>query len=156
MLKKLQLACVLLFIIGCNKYEYVDNTTRFNKSSGNIEKLQNDGSWIKDAYNQVPSNKWKDIKIEFLQFNAGWGCIVTNNSNYTIQNIFLQLQIKDQHMKDELTTQELTCNADYYLKPHSIRNYISCSPQPPQLLENQTWDYNIQKIHGFIDEEVNI
>ena len=59
-------------------------------------------------------------------------------------------------MKDELTTQELTCNADYYLKPHSIRNYISCSPQPPQLLENQTWDYNIQKIHGFIDEEVNI
>ena len=85
-----------------------------------------------------------DIKIEFLQFNAGWGCIVTNNSNYTIQNIFLQLQIKDQHMKDELTTQELTCNADYYLKPHSIRNYISCSPQPPQLLENQTWDYNIQ------------
>ena len=102
MLKKLQLACVLLFIIGCNKYEYVDNTTRFNKSSGNIEKLQNDGSWIKDTYNQVPSNKWKDIKIEFLQFNAGWGCIVTNNSNYTIQNIFLQLQIKDQHIKDEL------------------------------------------------------
>ena len=156
MLKKLQLACVLLFIIGCNKYEYVDNTTRFNKSSGNIEKLQNDGSWIKDTYNQVPSNKWKDIKIEFLQFNAGWGCIVTNNSNYTIQNIFLQLQIKDQHMKDELKTQELTCNADYYLKPHSIRNYISCSPQLPQLLENQTWDYTIQEIQGFIDEEVNI
>ena len=150
MLKKLLLALMLLLIINCDRYEYVDKNTRFNKLSGNLEKLQYDGSWLSDEQNSIPNNEWNNIIIDYLKFNAGWGCIATNNSNYTIRNIEIEMYIKDKQTSEHLTTQKLTCNAGL-LKPNSERVYIACSPQPPKLLDNQTWGYNINKIQGFIE-----
>ena len=161
-MKNLLLSLILLIITGCDRYEYVDKDIRFNKLSGNLEKLQYDGSWLSDKQekkknrankvvdNGIPNNEWDNIIIDYLRFNDGWGCIVTNNSNYTIQYIEIEMRIEDKQTKEYLTTLELTCYTGL-IKPYSIRNYISCSPDPPKLLDNQTWDYNIKKIQGFIE-----
>ena len=39
------LTVFVLFIYGCEKYEYVDDYTRFNKKTGENEKLQDNGTW---------------------------------------------------------------------------------------------------------------
>ena len=65
MLKKLLLALMLLLIINCDRYEYVDKNTRFNKLSGNLEKLQYDGSWLSDEQNSIPNNEWNNIIIDY-------------------------------------------------------------------------------------------
>ena len=44
-LKYIILTVFVLFIYGCEKYEYINDNTRFNKKTGENEKLQDNGAW---------------------------------------------------------------------------------------------------------------
>mgnify|MGYP001216634286 CR=1 FL=1 len=44
-IKNILIILLLIFITSCNKYEYVNDETRFNKHSGEIEKLSSKGEW---------------------------------------------------------------------------------------------------------------
>ena len=44
-IKNILIILLFIFITSCNKYEYVNDETRFNKQSGEIEKLSLIGEW---------------------------------------------------------------------------------------------------------------
>lgn len=39
-----------MFLSSCDKYEFIDKNTRFNKRTGEVEILQNDGKWKTRLY----------------------------------------------------------------------------------------------------------
>ena len=56
-----KLIFILSFIfsfIGCEKYEFVDKNTRFNKWTGETEILNSEGEWV------IRSNQLKDESIK--------------------------------------------------------------------------------------------
>ena len=154
-MKKFLFIFLILFFLSCDRYESIDTQTRLNKWSQNFEQLQPDGSWSSNKRRKIPEDQWSNIIIDYIRFSDGWGCIITNNSSYTIHSIELEMDIEDKETNQHLYTRELTCSSGL-LRPFSIRNYIPCSPQPPDLLKNQSWNYHVKKIQGFIESKVDL
>ena len=65
---------ILLLVFGCaDNYELIDEKTRFNKKSGEIEVLEESGKWInkeksikEQNYNNNPNNKFSENNMTYF------------------------------------------------------------------------------------------
>ncbi len=65
-IKNVLIILLFIFITSCNKYEYVDSQTRFNKQSGEIEKLSSKGEWgsVSQKLIEVEEQRLIEVKLK--------------------------------------------------------------------------------------------
>lgn len=136
-MKKL-LPLLLLIVIGCEKYEFVDKNTRFNKWTGETEILTGEGEWIekskqlkekseKETQNffdiltnvETPFPKSEQMNVKGIDGTFGtylkspyrdgnFSVIIENNSNWRIEEIDIKVDIYSKSDSLFLITRKFT------------------------------------------------
>ena len=164
---------ILLFIFSCgSKYEMIDGKSRFNKRSGEVEILQDDGRWISKSKElkekqlreeehkleqrleliDFPWNEKKNItgKSKFLTEYSilTFQSTIENNSNWKIEEIDIVVVIYSESDSTKLITRKFTGKSydDNKGTPFSKTIYYG---DIPKLEDGQYFKWSIDKCRGY-------
>ena len=143
MRNQLNILIISIFIFSCGgKYEIIDDVTRFNVSTGEIEILQENGQWIKKSTilkekerekNRIETERYnkqqKQLQIfpysehklvggtgSFKTIEYNWEPIfkgeITNESNWKIEEIDVEIRIYNK--TDSIKVRTNNCTIKYY------------------------------------------
>ena len=135
-MKLLFLIALLMVGLCCENYQYIDNSTRFNKSKGTIDILSDDGQWISKSeriLRQIKKEKEKERKAELERiaqlnifpamekknvtgragfdndsYSGSFFANIENNSNWKIEEIVIVVNINNSIDSTYLTKREFT------------------------------------------------
>ena len=166
-----------LIIFGCEKYEFVDKNTRFNKRTGETEILYNDGKWMTKSQRIKHNKKLNEIERQereskILPFPyeeqikvTGMGkfiqpyiisqpdrydfqTTIENNSDWKIEEIQIQVRIYSKSDSSLLVTRKLK-SSNYDKNKGTPFSKTDYSMEIPNLLENQYSQWSIDECRGY-------
>ena len=70
--------------------KFLENKWQVIISSGNLEKLQYDGSWLSDEQNSIPNNEWNNIIIDYYLVIG-----IINEYQINIYKVLFWIQMKN-------------------------------------------------------------
>ena len=175
-MKYLTLIFISLLFIACEKYQYIDETTRFNKTDGSIDVLLDDGNWIskskrlKDVQYAKEMKELKEKQDQEAQliifpyeesenisgrggfrtstYSAPFIATIENNSNWKIEEIDIKIEIYSSDDSTYLTKRLFTGNSygDNDGTPFTKTEY---SGYVPQKEDNQYNTWTIMEVRGY-------
>ena len=163
-----------MFLSSCDKYEFIDKNTRFNKRTGETETVYSDGIWMSKSerikynkrLNKLESEKrqsklqpfpyserskitgrggFKDTGIYDL---SNFRSTIENNSNWKIEEIDIEVRIYSKSDSVLLTRRKFTGKSYGENKgtPFSKFEYTATIPEK---LDNQYHSWSITQVRGF-------
>ena len=169
---------MLISIFGCeqNLYEYISDTERFNKKTGETEVLRYDGNWMelsqikkmqkeereerkrkeKEEYDRTHQEIPSSV-LEILQNNSPVSYHSTstgrlsvhliNNTRWTITELTVEVRIYGK--KGKLDTRLITYD-DFTIHQGMKKRLLQKSWKALGLLtENNTWNYSFKSAKGY-------
>jgi len=175
-MKKLVVILFSLLFIACEKYQYIDETTRFNKSDGSIDILLDNGNWttkskrLKDIQYAKEMEELKEKREQETQlqvfpyeekknitgkggfrtssYSAPFVATIENNSKWKIEEIEIKIEIYSTDDSTYLTKRLFTGKSydDNNGTPFTKTEYSGYIPQKE---ENQYNTWSIVQIRGY-------
>ena len=167
----------IIIIFGCEKYEFVDKNTRFNKRTGETEVLYGEGKWMtklqRIKYDEKLIEKERqERESKILPFpyeeqkkvtgNGGFiqpykhsqpdryefETTIENNSDWRIEEIQIQVRIYSKSDNSLLVTRKLK-SFNYDKNEGTPFSKTVYSSEIPKLLENQYSQWSIDECRGY-------
>jgi hypothetical protein len=176
-MKNLLMVIIILFLSSCEKYQYIDEETRFNKSSGSIDILLEDGTWIAKSkrlqqiqfakkQKEEKEKREREAKLQIFPFDerqkiTGRGgfrksellgnqffATIENNSNWKIEEIDFNVNIYSTKDSTYLTKRSFT-GESYEDSDGAPFTKTEFFGYIPKLEDNQYNTWNIILVRGY-------
>jgi len=167
---------ISIFLSSCDKYEFIDKNTRFNKRTGETETQYKDGKWMTKSqrirYNEkLEEKRLTERQSKLLPFpyeehkkvtglggyNKPYEYVdgvnfilhITNNSDWKIEEIDFQVRIHSKSDSSYLTTRKYTVSNydENEGVPFSKTTYVK--KDITKLEENQYNKWSIDQYRGY-------
>ncbi len=163
-----------MFLSSCDRYEFIDKNTRFNKRTGETEIMYSDGKWMTKSerikynkrLNKIENEKrqsklqpfpfserskitgrggFKDIGIYDL---TNFRSTIENNSDWKIEEVDIQVNIYSKSDSVLLTTRKFT-GKSYGENEGTPFSKFEYKGTIPEKLDNQYNTWTIIQVRGF-------